>query len=125
MSASGRVKGKAKEVAGAVTGKEGLESEGKAQQDKADAQRDVAKKEAEAEAARAEAETHEARQRAEEAAKGVEQNHENGPEPLAPWAQPSSRQAAERGSGDIVRPGRCSVHGNSGKRTAPIFGRIQ
>ena len=63
------VKGKAKEVAGAVTGNEGLEGEGKAQQDKADAERDVAKKEAEAEAARAEADTHEARQRAEEAAK--------------------------------------------------------
>ena len=49
------VKGKAKEAVGAVTGNENLSEEGKAQQDKADAQRDVAKKEGEAEAARAEA----------------------------------------------------------------------
>jgi len=58
------VKGKAKEVAGIVTGDDDLEREGEAQQEKADAQRDVAKKEAEAEAARAEAKAHEAEQRA-------------------------------------------------------------
>ena len=46
------VKGKAKEAVGTVTGRDDMVREGKAQQDKADAQRDVAKKEAEAEAAR-------------------------------------------------------------------------
>jgi len=44
------VKGKTKEAVGTVTGRDDLVREGKAQQDKADAQRDVAKKEAEAEA---------------------------------------------------------------------------
>jgi uncharacterized protein YjbJ (UPF0337 family) len=58
------VKGKAKEAAGAVTGKEELRREGRAQQDKAEAERDVAAKEAQAEKARAEAEAHEAEQRA-------------------------------------------------------------
>jgi uncharacterized protein YjbJ (UPF0337 family) len=58
------VKGKAKEAAGVVTGDKDLEREGEAQQNKADAQRDVAKKEAEAERARAEAKAHEAQQRA-------------------------------------------------------------
>ena len=43
------VKGKAKEAAGAVAGRDDLKQEGQAQQDKADAQRDAAKKEAEAE----------------------------------------------------------------------------
>jgi uncharacterized protein YjbJ (UPF0337 family) len=57
------VKGKAKEVVGKVTGKEHLEDEGRAQQDKADAQRDVAEHEARAEGARAEAAAHEAEQR--------------------------------------------------------------
>ena len=38
------VKGKAKEAAGTVTGRDDLVREGKAQQDKADAQKDVAKK---------------------------------------------------------------------------------
>ena len=57
------VKGKAKEVAGAVTGKEELRKEGEAQQEKADALRDVAVKEAEAEKARAEAKVHETEQR--------------------------------------------------------------
>ena len=47
------VKGKAKEAVGTVTGRDDLVREGKAQQDKADAQKDVAKKEAQAEAARA------------------------------------------------------------------------
>lgn len=60
------VKGKAKEVAGIVTGKDDLREEGRAQQDKAEAQRDVAKKEAEAEASRAEAAAAEARQKAAE-----------------------------------------------------------
>ena len=60
------VKGKAKEVAGTVTGRDDLTREGEAQQDKAEAQRDVAKKEAEAEAARGGAEAAEARQKAEQ-----------------------------------------------------------
>jgi uncharacterized protein YjbJ (UPF0337 family) len=57
------VKGKAKEAAGAVTGNDRMRDEGRAQQDKADAERTVAQKEAEAERARAEADMQEARQR--------------------------------------------------------------
>jgi uncharacterized protein YjbJ (UPF0337 family) len=57
------VKGKVKEAVGALTGKEELRQEGEAQQEKADALRDVAVKEAEAEKARAEAKVHEAEQR--------------------------------------------------------------
>lgn len=57
------VKGKVKEAAGALTGKEELKREGEAQQKKADAQRDVAAKEGEAEKARAEAAADEAEQR--------------------------------------------------------------
>jgi uncharacterized protein YjbJ (UPF0337 family) len=57
------LKGKAKEVAGIVTGNEEREQEGKAQQDKAAAQRDVAAKEAQAEKARAEAKAHELEER--------------------------------------------------------------
>lgn len=57
-------KGKAKEVFGAVTGRDDMKREGQAQQDKADAQRDAAKKEAEAEAARGSAEASEQRQEA-------------------------------------------------------------
>jgi uncharacterized protein YjbJ (UPF0337 family) len=57
------IKGKAKEAAGIVTGNEKLEREGEAQQDKADAHREVARKEAEADQARAEAATREAEQR--------------------------------------------------------------
>jgi uncharacterized protein YjbJ (UPF0337 family) len=57
------VKGKAKEVAGVVTGRDELQREGEAQQDKADAQREVAGKEAEAEKARAEAAAREAEQK--------------------------------------------------------------
>jgi uncharacterized protein YjbJ (UPF0337 family) len=53
------VKGKAKEVVGRISGNEDREAEGKAQQDKAAAQRTVAEKEAQAEKARAEAEAHE------------------------------------------------------------------
>lgn len=58
------VKGKAKEAAGAAVGNESLEREGKAQQSKAEAQREVAEHEGKAEAARAEAEAQEAQQRA-------------------------------------------------------------
>jgi uncharacterized protein YjbJ (UPF0337 family) len=57
------VKGKAKEVAGTVTGREDLRDEGRAQQDKAASEREVAEHEAKAEKARAEAEVDEARQR--------------------------------------------------------------
>jgi uncharacterized protein YjbJ (UPF0337 family) len=46
------VKGKAKEVIGAVAGRDDLFREGQAQQDKAEAQRDAAQKEAEAGSAR-------------------------------------------------------------------------
>jgi uncharacterized protein YjbJ (UPF0337 family) len=60
------VKGKAKEAVGSVTGRDDLVREGEAQQDKADAQRDVAKKEAEAEAARSGASAAEAREKAEQ-----------------------------------------------------------
>jgi uncharacterized protein YjbJ (UPF0337 family) len=56
------VKGKAKEAVGTVTGRNDLTQEGKAQQDKADAQRDAAQKEAEAEAARGGAKAAEKRQ---------------------------------------------------------------
>jgi uncharacterized protein YjbJ (UPF0337 family) len=58
------VKGKAKEVAGNVTGNDEMREEGKAQQSKAEAQREVAQNEAKAEKARAEAEAQEAQQRA-------------------------------------------------------------
>jgi len=58
------VKGKAKEVIGAVAGRDDVKREGQAQQDKADAQRDAAKKEAQAEAARGGAEAAEQRQKA-------------------------------------------------------------
>jgi uncharacterized protein YjbJ (UPF0337 family) len=57
------VKGKVKEAAGALAGKEELKREGEAQQAKADAQREVGEKEAEAEKARADAKLHEAEQR--------------------------------------------------------------
>lgn len=56
------VKGKAKEAAGNVLGQDDMAREGKAQQDKAEAQRDAAKREAEADAARGSAETAEKRQ---------------------------------------------------------------
>jgi uncharacterized protein YjbJ (UPF0337 family) len=55
-------KGLAKEAAGSVLGKEELEREGQAQQDKAERQRDAAKREAEAEAARGSAAAAEKRQ---------------------------------------------------------------
>jgi uncharacterized protein YjbJ (UPF0337 family) len=57
------IKGKAKEAVGTVTGRDDLTREGKAQQDKADAQRDAAKKEAEAESASAGARAAEERQK--------------------------------------------------------------
>lgn len=56
-------KGRAKEAVGAVTGRDRLEREGEAQQDKAEAQQDVARKEAEAEESRLKEEMHEQRQR--------------------------------------------------------------
>ena len=60
------VKGKAKEFAGAVAGRDDLYREGQAQQDKADAQRNAAKKEAEAESARAAAKAAEERHKSEQ-----------------------------------------------------------
>jgi uncharacterized protein YjbJ (UPF0337 family) len=57
-------KGKAKEAIGTVTGRDDLVREGKAQQDKADAQQDAAKKEAQADAARAGAKAAEEREQA-------------------------------------------------------------
>lgn len=57
------VKGKAKEAVGNLTGQDELAREGKAQQDKGEAQRDAAKKEGEAEAARRSAEASEQRQK--------------------------------------------------------------
>ena len=58
------VKGKAKEAAGAATGDASLRKEGRAQQDKAESERDVASHEAAAEKARAEADAKESVQRA-------------------------------------------------------------
>lgn len=58
--------GVVKQILGVVFNNEKLEEQGKAQQDKAEAEKDVAKKEAEADAARAEAKTQEARQKAAE-----------------------------------------------------------
>ena len=57
------MKGRVKEAAGNLIGRSDLEREGEAQQEKADAQRDVAQHEARADAARAEAEAREAEQR--------------------------------------------------------------
>ena len=56
----------AKEVAGAVTNRDDLRREGRAQQDKADAQREAAQKEAEAESARSAAKASEKRQESEQ-----------------------------------------------------------
>ena len=58
------LKGKAKEVIGNVTDNASLKDEGKAQQEKASAERDVAAKEAEAEKSRAQADIAEGAQRA-------------------------------------------------------------
>jgi uncharacterized protein YjbJ (UPF0337 family) len=60
------VKGKAKEAVGALSGQDDLTREGRAQQDKAESQREVAEKEAAAEKARAQAKADEARQRSEQ-----------------------------------------------------------
>ena len=60
------VKGKAKEAVGTVTGRDDLVREGKAQQDKAEAQRDAAKKEAQADASRGGAKAAEERQKREQ-----------------------------------------------------------
>lgn len=56
-------KGKLKEAAGAIAGRDDLRREGQAQQDKAAAERDVAAKEAAADKSRAEARAREAEQR--------------------------------------------------------------
>ena len=56
--------GKAKEILGIVINNDSLRHEGRAQQDKASAKRDVAKKEAQAESARVAASAAEARQKA-------------------------------------------------------------
>ena len=66
MSETEDIKGRAKEAAGAVTGDESMKREGRAQQQKADAEERAAKKEAEASAARAEVDSSEAEQRAEQ-----------------------------------------------------------
>lgn len=58
------VKGKAKQAVGAITNNEDLKREGEAQQEKAEAQREVAEHEAKAEKARGESEAQEAQQRA-------------------------------------------------------------
>jgi uncharacterized protein YjbJ (UPF0337 family) len=57
------VKGKAKEAVGSVTGRDDLRREGHAQQDKAEAERDVAKKEGKAESARGAAKAAEEREK--------------------------------------------------------------
>lgn len=56
------VKGMAKEAVETVTGNDEMAREGRAQQDKGEAQRDAAKREAEAEAARAAAKAAEKRE---------------------------------------------------------------
>lgn len=57
------VKGRVKEAAGSLTGRDELRREGEAQQDKAAAQREVAAKEGVADKARLEAKAREAEQR--------------------------------------------------------------
>lgn len=57
------VKGKTKEIIGIVINHEDLRKEGRAQQEKAEAQRNVGKKEAEASAARAAEKAAEAREK--------------------------------------------------------------
>ncbi|OBH43951.1 microaggregate-binding protein 1 [Mycobacterium mantenii] len=58
--------GKTKQVIGIIINNDGLVEEGKAQQDKAEAQRNAGKKEAAAEKARGKAKAHEERERAEQ-----------------------------------------------------------
>ena len=77
------VKGKAKEAVGTVTGRDDIVEEGKAQQDKAEAQRDAAKKEAEAEAARGGA----------KAAEKREESHQNASPRTTKVKGPSGRSA--------------------------------
>ncbi|MBW0015723.1 CsbD family protein [Mycobacterium sp.] len=60
------VLGRTKQVIGIIIGNDDLTKEGKAQQDKAQAQRDAGRKEAEAEKARVKAKAEEARERAEQ-----------------------------------------------------------
>ncbi|ATA29034.1 hypothetical protein MLM_2868 [Mycobacterium lepraemurium] len=60
------VLGRAKQVIGIIIGHNGLIEQGKAQQDKADAQRSAGKKEAAAEKARGKAKAYEKRERAEQ-----------------------------------------------------------
>ena len=60
------VSGKAKEVIGTIIGRDDLINEGKAQQDKAEAQRNAGRKEAAAEKARGKAKAYESRERAEQ-----------------------------------------------------------
>lgn len=57
-------KGKVKEAVGTVTGRDDLVREGRAQQDKAESEREAAKKEAQAEQARGKAKIDEQRQKA-------------------------------------------------------------
>jgi uncharacterized protein YjbJ (UPF0337 family) len=58
--------GRAKQVIGIIIGRNDLIAEGKAQQDKAEAQRNAGRKEAEAVKARAKAKAYESRERAEQ-----------------------------------------------------------
>jgi uncharacterized protein YjbJ (UPF0337 family) len=58
--------GRAKQVIGIIIGRDDLIKEGRAQQDKAEAQRNAGRKEAEAAKARAKAKMHESRERAEQ-----------------------------------------------------------
>ncbi|OBK49703.1 general stress protein CsbD [Mycobacterium sp. 1081908.1] len=58
--------GKTKQVIGVIIGRDDLIDEGKAQQDKAEAQRNAGKKEAAAEKARGKAKAAESRERAEQ-----------------------------------------------------------
>lgn len=58
--------GKTKQVIGIIIGNDSLVEEGKAQQDKAEAQREAGKKEAAAEKARVKAKAHESREKAQQ-----------------------------------------------------------
>lgn len=60
------VKGRAKEFAGNLAGRDDVVREGRAQQEKAEAQRDAARKEAKAEAARSAAKAAEEREKEEQ-----------------------------------------------------------
>ena len=58
--------GRTKQIIGIIIGRDDLVKEGRAQRDKADAQRSAGRKEAEAEKARGKAKMHESRERAEQ-----------------------------------------------------------